>query len=197
MTGRQATMERSSRETTIHLELDLDGSGSAEVRTGLGAYDHLLDSLAHHALFDLRIEARGDLETDDHHTVEDVALALGEALDQALGQRAGIRRFGQAEVPMDEALARCAVDLSGRPYTVLDLRFRGQRIGGLSTQNVPHALEALARTAGLTLHLRARGANDHHVAEAAFKALAVALRQAVELDPRRAGAVPSTKGRLA
>lgn len=197
MTGRQATIERSSRETTIHLELDLDGSGSAEVRTGLGAYDHLLDSLAHHALFDLRIEARGDLETDDHHTVEDVALALGEALDQALGQRAGIRRFGQAEVPMDEALARCAVDLSGRPYTVLDLRFRGQRIGGLSTQNVPHALEALARTAGLTLHLRARGANDHHVAEAAFKALAVALRQAVELDPRRAGAVPSTKGRLA
>lgn len=197
MTGRQATIERSSRETTIHLELDLDGGGSAEVRTGLGAYDHLLDSLAHHALFDLRIEARGDLETDDHHTVEDVALALGEALDQALGQRAGIRRFGQAEVPMDEALARCAVDLSGRPYTVLDLRFRGQRIGGLSTQNVPHALEALARTAGLTLHLRARGANDHHVAEAAFKALAVALRQAVELDPRRAGAVPSTKGRLA
>ncbi|TAM59090.1 MAG: imidazoleglycerol-phosphate dehydratase HisB [Chloroflexota bacterium] len=197
MTGRQATVERSSRETTIHLELDLDGSGSAEVRTGLGAYDHLLTSLAHHALFDLRIEARGDLETDDHHTVEDVALALGEALDQALGQRAGIRRFGQAEVPMDEALARCAVDLSGRPYTVLDLRFPGQRIGGLSTQNVPHALEALARTAGLTLHLRARGANDHHVAEAAFKALAVALRQAVELDPRRAGAVPSTKGRLA
>ncbi|HEX5466682.1 MAG TPA: imidazoleglycerol-phosphate dehydratase, partial [Candidatus Limnocylindrales bacterium] len=161
------------------------------------AYDHLLDSLAHHALFDLRIEARGDLEVDDHHTVEDVALALGQAIDEALGQRVGIRRFGHAEVPMDEALARCAVDLSGRPYTVLDLRFRGPHIGGLSTQNVPHALEALARTAGLTLHLGARGANDHHVAEAAFKALAVALRQAVEPDPRRAGAVPSTKGRLA
>lgn len=195
MSGRRATIERSSRETEVRLTLDLDGTGRAEVATGVGAWDHLLASLAHHALFDLHLDARGDLEVDDHHTVEDVALALGQGLDQALGQRAGIRRFGDAVVPMDEALARCAVDLSGRPYAALSLRFRGPHIGGLATQNVPHALEALARTAGLTLHLRARGRNDHHVAEASFKALALALRQAVELDPRRSG-VPSTKGRL-
>jgi len=195
VSGRRATIERSSRETEVRLTLDLDGTGRAEVATGVGAWDHLLASLAHHALFDLHLDARGDLEVDDHHTVEDVALALGQGLDQALGQRAGIRRFGDAVVPMDEALARCAVDLSGRPYAALSLHFRGPHIGGLATQNVPHALEALARTAGLTLHLRARGRNDHHVAEASFKALALALRQAVELDPRRSG-VPSTKGRL-
>lgn len=193
--GRGATGSRSTRETSIRIELGLDGTGVANIHTGIGFYDHVLSSLAHHALFDLSIEASGDLEVDEHHTVEDVALALGEALSEALGDRAGITRFGDASVPMDEALATAALDLSGRPYTVLDLAFRGERVGTLSTQLVEHALEAFARTAGATLHLRASGRNDHHVAEAAFKALARALRSAVAIDPRRTG-VPSTKGSL-
>ena len=194
-TPRRATVERTTRETSVHVALDIDGSGIADVRTGVGFYDHLLRSLAHHACFDLELEATGDLEVDEHHTVEDVALALGQALAQATGERSGIRRFGEASVPMDEALARVALDLCGRPYAVLDLTFRGERIGALSTQLVPPALESFARTAGLTLHLEAHGANDHHIAEAAFKALARALRSAVERDPRRLG-VPSLKGTL-
>jgi imidazoleglycerol-phosphate dehydratase len=193
---RQARVERGTAETHVVVRLDLDGSGAANIRTGVGFFDHLLTSLAHHALIDLDVEAEGDLEVDEHHTVEDVGLAVGQALAEALGDRSGIRRFGDAAVPMDEALARCALDLSGRPYTVLDLAFVGERIGTLSTQLVPHALEAFARTAGLTLHLEASGRVDHHVAEAAFKALARALREAVERDPRRPG-VPSTKGSLA
>jgi imidazoleglycerol-phosphate dehydratase len=192
---RMAVRSRTTRETSIQIELVLDGSGLASVRTGVGFYDHLLTSLAHHALFDLSIEASGDLEVDEHHTVEDVALTLGEALSEALGDRAGITRFGDASVPMDEALATAVIDLSGRPYAVLELAFRGERVGALSTQLVEHALEGFARTAGATLHLRASGRNDHHVAEAAFKALARALRAAVAIDPRRAG-IPSTKGSL-
>lgn len=195
-TPRRATVERSTRETRIRVTVDLDGTGATSISTGIGFYDHLLESFGHHALIDLTIEARGDLERDEHHTVEDVALALGEAIAQAAGERAGIERFGEASVPMDEALARCVVDLSGRPYAVLTLRFRGQMMGALPTQLVPHALESLARTAGMTLHLRARGSNDHHVAEAAFKALARALRAALTADPRRSG-VASTKGTLA
>lgn len=193
--ARRAQVRRATRETDISVTLDLDGSGNAAVSTGIGMYDHLLESLAHHALVDLTIRATGDLERDEHHTVEDVALALGQAIAEALGDRAGIERFGEASVPMDEALARAVVDLSGRPYAVLDLRFHGERIGQLSTQMIPHALESLVRTSGMTLHLRARGRNDHHVAEAAFKALARALREAVAIDPRRSG-VPSTKGSL-
>lgn len=189
---RRATVTRKTAETEVRVELDLDGSGRSAVSTGVGFYDHLLSSLAHHALFDLELETRGDLEVDDHHTVEDSALALGEALAGALGDRAGIARFGDAAVPMDEALARAAVDVGGRPYAVIDLQFRAERIGALSTQNIPHALEALARAAGLTLHLSAAGANDHHLAEAAFKALARALRAAVAADARRDG-VASTK----
>ena len=196
MSRRTATRHRTTAETDVTVTLDLDGRGEAAISTGVGFYDHLLTSLAHHALLDLAIQATGDLEVDEHHTVEDVALVLGQTVAEALGDRAGIRRFGQAAVPMDEALATCAVDLSGRPYAVLDLAFVGERIGALSTQLVPHALESFARAAGLTVHLRATGRNDHHVAEAAFKALAVALRVAIEPDPRRAG-VPSTKGRLA
>lgn len=192
---RTASLDRTTAETSVSVRLDLDGAGRAAVATGVGFFDHLVASLAHHALFDLDLTVSGDLVVDDHHTVEDAALLLGSALAEALGDRAGIRRFGDASVPMDEALATAAVDLSGRPYAVLDLAFAGPSIGTLSTQNVPHALEALARTAGLTLHLTSRGRNDHHVAEAAFKALAVALRQAVELDPRRAGPA-STKGVL-
>jgi imidazoleglycerol-phosphate dehydratase len=195
VSGRTATVRRTSAETDVSVTVDLDGRGATEISTGVGFYDHLLGSLAHHALFDLSIQATGDLEVDEHHTVEDVALVLGQAISDALGDRAGIRRFGHAAVPMDEAIATCTLDLSGRSYAVLELAFGGERIGALSSQLIPHALESLARTAGMTLHLQASGRNDHHVAEAAFKALAVALRAAVELDPRRAG-VPSTKGRL-
>lgn len=193
--GRRVTASRRTRETDITISVDLDGTGVAAVRTGIGFYDHLLAALAHHALLDLEVRATGDLEVDEHHTVEDVALVLGAAVSEALGDRAGIARFGEASVPMDEALATAVLDVGGRPYAVLDLAFRGERIGGLPTQLVEHALESFARTAGATLHLRAAGRNDHHVAEAAFKALARALRAAVAPDPRRAG-VASTKGSL-
>jgi imidazoleglycerol-phosphate dehydratase len=193
---RRAERTRETRETRIRVQLDLDGFGSADVHTGVGFFDHLLSSLAHHALFDLTVEASGDLDVDEHHTVEDVSLVLGEALSTALGDRARIVRFGDASVPMDEALATAVVDVSGRPYAVIDIPFRSERVGTLPTQLVEHALESFARTAGLTLHLTARGRNDHHVAEAAFKALARALRAAVTIDERRVG-VPSTKGSLA
>jgi imidazoleglycerol-phosphate dehydratase len=193
--SRSAEVRRTTKETDVSLRLELDGTGEAKVSTGVGFFDHLLTSLAHHAGFDLEIETRGDLEVDDHHTVEDTALALGRALSEALGDRSGIARFGEARVPMDEALAEATIDLSGRSYTVIDLPFRSERIGNLSTQNIGHSLEALARTGGLTLHLKASGANDHHIAEAAFKALARAMRMAVAIDPRRVGA-PSTKGSM-
>ena len=190
---RTATVTRVTRETDVAVTLDLDGTGAAEVATGVGFLDHLLTSLAHHALFDLTVRTDGDLEIDDHHTVEDTALVLGEALAGALGDRSGIVRYGDAAVPMDEALATAAVDVGGRPYAVVDLELATERIGNLTTQNLPHALEAFCRTSGVTLHLTARGRNDHHVAEAAFKALARALRAAVASDPRRVG-IASTKG---
>jgi len=193
--GRCVALSRTTRETTITLTLDLDGTGQASVATGVGLYDHLLTSFAHHGLVDLTLEARGDLEVDEHHTVEDVALVLGAAVAEALGDRAGIRRFGEASIPMDESLATAVVDLGGRAYAVIDLPFRGERIGALPSQLVEHALEAFARTAGATLHVRGTGRNDHHLAEAAFKALAYALRHAWEPDPRRTG-VASTKGAL-
>jgi imidazoleglycerol-phosphate dehydratase len=192
---RRVTVSRRTRETEIDLTLDLDGSGRADISTGVGFYDHLLSSLAHHGLFDLQVRATGDLEVDEHHTVEDVALVLGSAFAEALGDRAGIRRFGEASVPMDESLATALVDIGGRPYAVIDLPFHGERVGALPLQLVEHALESFARTAGATLHLRGTGRNDHHLAEAAFKALARALRAACESDPRREG-VASTKGTL-
>ena len=193
--GRRVTVDRRTRETDITISLDLDGSGTAAIATGVGFYDHLLTSFAHHGLFDLTIDAQGDLEVDEHHTVEDVALVLGAAFATALGDRAGIRRFGDASVPMDEAMATAVVDVGGRPYAVLDLPFRGERMGALPTQLVEHAIESFARTSGTTLHLRATGRNDHHLAEAAIKALARAMRTACEPDPRRTG-VASTKGSL-
>lgn len=192
---RNASLRRQTRETTVSVSVNLDGSGTSDIDTGIGFLDHLLSSFSHHSLIDLEISTKGDLHIDDHHTVEDTALVLGEALAQALGERAGINRFGDSRVPMDEALAEATVDISGRPYAVIDLPFTTERIGTLTTQNIPHALEALTRTAGITLHLSAIGANDHHIAEAAFKALARALRAAIEFDPRRRG-VPSTKGTL-
>ena len=190
---RLAGVRRQTSETNITVQVALDGQGTAEISTGIGFYDHLLTSLAHHSLIDIRVEASGDLEVDDHHTVEDVALVLGAALAAALGDRAGIQRFGDAAVPMDEAIASAVIDLGGRPYAVIDLPFRSERIGALSTQLVEHALEAFARTAGATLHVKGTGRNDHHLAEAAFKALARALRAACARDPRRDG-VASTKG---
>jgi len=193
--NRTASVSRSTLETSVELTLDLDGEGSAKVETGVGFFDHLLTSLATHALFDLEVRTVGDLHVDDHHTIEDTALVLGSALAEALGDRAGITRFGDARVPMDEALAEATVDLSGRPLAVIDLALSTPRIGTMTTQNLPHALEAFARTAGLTMHLSSRGSNDHHVAEAAIKALARALRKAVTPDPRRLG-VPSSKGVL-
>jgi imidazoleglycerol-phosphate dehydratase len=192
---RRAERVRETNETRIAVSVDLDGSGTAAVATGVGFYDHLLTSLAKHSLIDIEINAVGDTHVDDHHTVEDVALALGGAIADALGDRAGIARFGAARVPMDESLAQCAIDLSGRPYAVIELPFRGERMGELSTQMVEHALISFAQASGTTLHLDARGRNDHHMAEAAFKALARALRMAVAVDPRRGG-VASTKGSL-
>jgi imidazoleglycerol-phosphate dehydratase len=194
--GRRVTVVRQTRETDVTVTLNLDGTGAAEVRTGVGFLDHLLASFAHHGLFDLAVRATGDLEVDEHHTAEDVALVLGTALGAALGDRVGIVRFGEAAIPMDEALATAVVDVGGRPYAVVDLPFRGERIGALPTQLVEHALEAFARASGTTLHLRGSGRNDHHLAEAAFKALARALRDAVAEDPRRPGGVASTKGSL-
>jgi imidazoleglycerol-phosphate dehydratase len=193
--GRRVSLERTTRETQVRVTLDLDGTGVTAVATGIGFYDHLLGSMAHHGLFDLVIEATGDLEVDEHHTVEDVALVLGSAVAEALGDRAGIARFGEARVPMDEARADAILDVGGRPYAVIDLAFRGDRVGALSLQLVEHALEAFARTSGTTLHLVGTGRNDHHLAEAAFKALGRALRAACAPDPRRLG-VASTKGSL-
>ena len=191
--NRTARIERATEETTVEVEVDLDGTGATDVTTGVGFLDHLLTSLGHHSLIDLRISTEGDLDVDDHHTVEDTMLVLGDAIAAALGERTGIQRFGDAVVPMDEAVARCAVDVGGRPYAVVEIPLSQPSIGNLSTQNLPHGLEAFARTAGVTLHLGATGANDHHVAEAAFKALARALRAAVAPDPRREG-IASTKG---
>ncbi len=194
-TSRRATVRRETRETTVELSLTIEGTGAAAVSTGVGFYDHLLSSLAHHGLFDLELEVRGDLDVDEHHTVEDVALVLGSAYAEALGDRARINRFGDSSVPMDESIATAVVDVGGRPYAVVDLPFRGESVGRLPTQLIEHALESFARTAGATIHVRGSGRNDHHLAEAAFKALGRALRVACEIDPRRAG-VASLKGVL-
>ena len=194
---RESTIHRTTRETEIDVALNLDGSGRYEVETGVGMLDHLLEQLARHGAFDLTLRATGDLDRDAHHTVEDVGLTLGKALDEALGDRAGIARMASALVPLDEALVQVAVDLSGRAHAAIDLRFPGDTMGQLPTQLVNHLLESIAQAGRLTLHVRSlAGENDHHIAEAAFKALARALRDAVALDARAAGTVPSTKGTL-
>jgi imidazoleglycerol-phosphate dehydratase len=195
VTGRRASVARTTRETKVTAIVDLDGSGRVQIETGVGFWDHLLGSLGHHGLFDIEIRAEGDLTVDEHHTVEDVALVLGSAFAAALGERAGINRFGDARVPMDESLASAVIDLGGRPYAVIDLPFRGDRVGQLPLQLVEHAIEAFARTAGATVHVSGTGRNDHHLAEAAFKALGRALREACEIDKRRQG-VASLKGSL-
>jgi imidazoleglycerol-phosphate dehydratase len=192
---RWATVTRSTRETQITVTLKLDGTGETSIETGVGFFDHLLDSLAHHALFDLEVQAAGDLAVDEHHTVEDVALVIGAALAAALADRSGIVRFGDAAVPMDESIATAVVDVGGRPYAVIDLPFKGKRAGKMPLELIEHVFESLARAGGMTLHIKGKGRNDHHLAEAAFKALGRALRAACAIDPRRRGAA-STKGAL-
>ena len=192
---RWATVTRSTRETQITVTLKLDGTGETSIETGVGFFDHLLDSLAHHALFDLEVQATGDLVIDEHHTVEDVALVIGAALAAALADRSGIVRFGDAAVPMDESIATAVVDVGGRPYAVIDLPFKGKRAGKMPLELIEHVFESLARAGGVTLHIKGKGRNDHHLAEAAFKALGRALRAACAIDPRRQGAA-STKGAL-
>lgn len=195
-TSRHAEITRKTRETEVTVRLDIDGRGEANVKTGIGFLDHMFCALAKHARFDLELSCTGDLHIDDHHTAEDCALALGAALDQSLGERRGINRFGSAYVPLDEALARAVVDLSGRPFAEVNVEIKRPSIGGLSGENAAHVIASLANAARATVHVDVlRGDNDHHRAEAAFKALAVALREAVA----RGGPdddVPSTKGAL-
>jgi len=195
---RLAEFSRKTAETDISIALNLDGAGKTEINTGLGFLDHLLTNFALHGLFDLRLHAQGDLHVDPHHTVEDVALVLGSAFDQALGERRGIVRMGDAFTPMDETLAHVAVDLSGRPYAVVQVEWKTPAIAQIPTSLFTHFLESFAITARGNLHARVLyGRDDHHQAEALFKALARALEQATRLDPRRAGHIPSTKGSLA
>ena len=194
---RSARIARKTAETDITVELSLDGSGRYDNRTGVGFFDHMLDQLARHALFDLTIAATGDLHIDDHHTVEDVGIALGQALAQALGDKRGIRRYGACHLPMDDAQVRAALDLSGRPYLVWNVDFPTAKIGLFDSELFREFFQALSTHGGITLHVdRLHGINSHHIAEAAFKAVARALRDAVEIDPRKADAVPSTKGTL-
>jgi imidazoleglycerol-phosphate dehydratase len=194
---RTSTISRRTSETDITLALNLDGSGKASVATGVGFLDHMLRHIAVHGLFDLDVKAAGDLEIDPHHTVEDVAIVLGQAFDQALGDRQGLVRMGSAYAPMDEALAFVAVDLSGRPYAVIRAEWHTPSLGLLPTALIPHFLESLAFNAKLNLHARVEyGRDDHHQAEALFKALGRALDAATAIDPRRSGTVPSTKGTL-
>jgi imidazoleglycerol-phosphate dehydratase len=192
---REAEIQRTTKETAITVKLKLDGTGKSAVSTGIGFLDHMLDSLARHARFDLTVRAEGDLHVDQHHTAEDVGITLGQALDKALGERRGIRRFGDAVVPLDEALAQVAVDLGGRGWASIDLPFRGPMIGGLSSEMIPHLLHSFASDGRFSLHVRLlAGDNDHHRAEATFKALARALDDATRPDPRLGTEVPSTKG---
>ena len=197
MTPRRAEIARATSETDIRVALDLDGSGKGEIATGVGFLDHMLTALARHGMMDLKVAAKGDLHIDDHHTTEDVGIVIGQAIRAALGSKHGIRRFGQALVPMDEALAEAAVDISGRPYLAWSVTFQRPKIGTFDTELVEEFFRAFAFNAGITLHVTLKaGTNAHHVAEACFKAVARALRMATEQDPRSAGAIPSTKGSL-
>ncbi|MFV0515258.1 MAG: imidazoleglycerol-phosphate dehydratase HisB [Jhaorihella sp.] len=194
---RSATVSRKTAETEISVRIDLDGTGRYDNRTGIGFFDHMLDQLARHSLIDMDIRATGDVHIDDHHTVEDTGIALGQALAQALGDKRGIRRYGACLLPMDDALVRAALDLSGRPFLVWNLDLPTQKIGTFDSELVREFFTALATHGGITLHVdRLHGFNSHHIAEAAFKAVARALRAAVETDPRKGDAVPSTKGAL-
>lgn len=192
---RQATVARKTNETDITISLDLDGAGRYDIATGIGFLDHMLSHIAKHGVFDLQVRVSGDLHIDQHHTVEDTGIALGEAFARAVGDKAGLVRAGHAYMPLDEALAFAAVDLSGRPYAALDLKLYGRELGGMPPDLFAHFLESFANAAKMNLHIRTvAGANDHHKLEACFKALARALDAATRVDPRRGGDIPSTKG---
>jgi imidazoleglycerol-phosphate dehydratase len=194
---RRAEITRRTSETDIRASLALDGQGRAEITTGIGFLDHMLTALTRHALLDVTLQADGDLHIDFHHTTEDCGIVLGQAIRTALGDKRGIRRFGQALVPMDEALAECAIDISGRPFLAWSVTFARDKVGAMDTELFEEFFRALVMNAGLTVHITQKaGTNAHHVAEACFKAFARALRMAVETDPRAAGAIPSTKGSL-
>src|SRR6516164_9374926 len=194
---RKAAVKRTTKETDIAVAIDLDGAGTATIATGIGFLDHMLDLLARHSGIDMTIKASGDLHIDHHHTTEDVGIALGQAIKQALGEMKGITRYADVHVPMDEALTRVALDISGRPFLVFNVEFVRAKVGPFDTELVEEWFRAFAMNAGVTLHVATLyGANDHHIAESCFKGLARALRAAVAVDPRAAGEVPSTKGRL-
>ncbi len=194
---RRASVERDTKETRIQVSLDLDGTGRYDVATGIGFLDHMLEQLARHSLIDLTVRAEGDLHIDFHHTVEDTALVIGEAVSKALGERRGIRRYGDALIPMDETLTRVALDCSNRPYLIWKVAFTRPRLGEMDTELFQQWFQAFAQTAGITLHVdNLYGENNHHIAESCYKGLARALRRAIERDPRQAEAVPSTKGVL-
>jgi imidazoleglycerol-phosphate dehydratase len=194
---RKAEITRTTHETEVSVSVTLDGTGQHRMATGIGFFDHMLDQLSRHALIDIALTAKGDLHIDDHHTVEDCGIVLGQALARALGDKRGIRRYGECSLPMDDAQLRCALDLSGRPYLVWNVPFPTPKIGSFDTELVREFFQALATHGGITLHLDLiHGLNSHHIAEAAFKAVARSLRQAVEADPRAAGSIPSTKGTL-
>ena len=194
---RQGKVERKTKETEIAVSVDLDGTGRAEISTGIGFLDHMLDQLARHSLMDLKVKATGDLHIDFHHTTEDTGICIGEAVAKALGDRTGIRRWGEATVPMDETLTRVALDASNRPYLIWKVNFSKPKLGEMDTELFKEWFQAFAQNAGLTLHMEnLYGENNHHIVESCFKGLARALRQAVEIDPRKSDAVPSTKGVL-
>ncbi|MEG3125246.1 imidazoleglycerol-phosphate dehydratase HisB [Sphingomonas sp. GB1N7] len=194
---RIASISRRTSETSIDVTVNLDGTGIYEVSTGIGFFDHMLEQLSRHGLIDLNVKTVGDLHIDQHHTVEDTGLAIGECIAKALGEKRGIRRYADALSPMDETLTRVAIDISGRPYLVWKTEFSQKKLGEMDTEMFEHFFHSFAQTAGVTLHIETLyGQNNHHIAEAAFKGLARALREAAEIDPRKADAVPSTKGVL-
>ncbi|MET3761840.1 imidazoleglycerol-phosphate dehydratase HisB [Sphingomonas sp. UYEF23] len=194
---RTATITRRTSETYIDVSVNLDGTGAFQISTGIGFFDHMLEQLSRHSLIDLDVKTVGDLHIDQHHTVEDTGLAIGAAILEALGEKRGIRRYADAHSPMDETLTRVAIDISGRPYLVWKTEFSQKKLGEMDTEMFEHFFHSFAQTAGLTLHIETLyGSNNHHIAEAAFKGVARALREAVELDPRKAGVIPSTKGTL-
>lgn len=194
---RKATIERNTNETKISVSLDLDGTGTYRIATGIGFLDHMLEQLSRHSLMDLEVKAEGDLHIDFHHTTEDTGIAIGEAFSKALGDRKGISRFGQALSPMDETLTRIVLDASNRPYLVWKVNFARDKVGDMDTELFKEWFQAFGQAAGLTLHVECLyGDNNHHIVESCFKGLARALRQAIEIDPRKADAVPSTKGVL-
>ena len=194
---RTAIVARETKETSITVTVALDGTGKSACHTGVGFFDHMLDQLARHSLIDMEVKAKGDLHIDDHHTVEDTGIALGQAIRQALGDRAGITRYADALLPMDETLSRAAIDVSGRPFLIFRTEFPREKIGTFDTELVREFFQAFAMNAGITLHIETvYGANAHHIAESCFKAVARALKVAIAIDPRQQGAVPSTKGTL-